>query len=324
MAETDQDRRRAVLGSAQKSDLDGLKAWQRDYSSDFIFPPVASGSGSGTPSVLPVKSSSTQQSSHSRHGAKDQGEDLDVIELSSDEDEEDHPPRACDVQVLSNGGTAAGRSAMPPSRKQMQEFPAVTQEDPHKTQVGLDPWLRTSVGSVSAQNTRPQKLSNALAREEIGSKESRRPTGSDSGWRDLAASRPARPSSKPTADVCGKPPTSPIPDSTPLTTAPSSSPREAGLIPCWACQVCTLYVRCAPTFHPPGTKLLSFWGTWISGCVLIGSFIGRMNPSTLHAPHVPRLVGNPPGRGTLDERWMMGTSRLGLSGWAVGGDPPGW
>ncbi|KAI1796841.1 WLM-domain-containing protein [Ganoderma leucocontextum] len=247
VAETDQDRRHAMLGSAEKSDLDGLKAWQRDYSSDFIFPPVAPGSGSGSNSVLPAKPSSTQLSSHSRHKAEDEGQDLGVIELSSDE--EDGPPRGCDVQLLPKGGTAAGSSTIPPSRKK-QEFSAASHANPDKIQVGLEPWLQTSDGGAPVPTTKPQKLSGALAQEESGSNESRGLGGSDRERRDPAASRPV-------GDVCRKPPTPPIPNSKPLATAAPSSSRTAGLNRCWACQICTLlnepeHLACSACATPRG------------------------------------------------------------------------
>ena len=240
VAETDQDRRRAVLGSVEKSDLDGLKAWQYDYSSEFIFPPVASGSGSGSPSVSPGKLSSTRLSTRSRHRGHGEGEDSDVIELSSDE--EDHPPHGCDVHVLPKGGTAAGSSTATHHQKERQELSAASHTNPDK-QVELDHWLQTSNGSVPSPTPTPQKLTSALAQEEIGSSESRRLSGSDGGRQDLVTSRQAETASaKPFMDVWRNrnPHSPPNLDSTLLVTASSSSSRTAGFNLSWACQVCTL------------------------------------------------------------------------------------
>ncbi|PIL35554.1 hypothetical protein GSI_02282 [Ganoderma sinense ZZ0214-1] len=170
VAETDQDRRRAVLGSAETSDLDGLKAWQRDYSSDFIFPPIASGSGSGSSSVLQGKSSPTRPSTHSRHGGKDVSEDSGVIELSSDE--EDLPPRGCDVQVLPKGGTAVGSSAMVPHQEREQKFSPASHVD-SDPQVGLDPWLQTSKGGVSVPTSTLEKSTSGRATRPCGLEASR-------------------------------------------------------------------------------------------------------------------------------------------------------
>ena len=100
--ETDQDRRRAMLDSADQSELDGMKAWLRDYSSDFIFPPIASSSQASPPS-------SPKSSNPIRTQSKGTSPDLGTIELTSD-DEEDKRPRGCDVQLLPQGGTAAGSS----------------------------------------------------------------------------------------------------------------------------------------------------------------------------------------------------------------------
>lgn len=265
-----------MLGSAENSDLDGLKTWQRDYSSDFIFPPVASGSGSGFASALPARASSTQLFSHSQHGVKEEGQDLGVIELSSDE--EDRPPRGCDMQVLSKGGTAVGGSGKARRRKTGQDSSTTSHTDSGKIQVGLVSWLQTSDGGVSAPATEPQKLSNALAQEENGSNESRRPSGSSRGRRDITASRLGRTSWKPATDVCTDPQILPIPNPHAPATTPSLSPLT-GLNPYWACRVCTLYVRCATTLPSPRREPSLF----TSGHLDIWIFADRL-PRRLNEP----------------------------------------
>ncbi|RPD74820.1 WLM-domain-containing protein [Lentinus tigrinus ALCF2SS1-7] len=116
--ETDQDRRRTMLDSADKSELDGMKAWQRDYSSDFIFPPVASSSRAASPPEISTLTVPTEK--RSKHTSADLG----IIELSSDEEEKEGP-RGCDVQLLPQGGTAASSSAMPLSKGKQREPPSV-------------------------------------------------------------------------------------------------------------------------------------------------------------------------------------------------------
>ncbi|KAI0787641.1 WLM-domain-containing protein [Fomes fomentarius] len=151
--ETDQDRRDAVLNSADRSELDGLKAWQRDYSSDFVFPPSASSSTSST--SQPKAPSSSRSRSSVKH-ASSKGTDLGTIELSYN-DEDDAPPHGCDTQQLPTGGTAAasasgslhkgkGKQKAPPS------LPAGAGE-----RVGLDAWLHGKDTPGTASSTKKQQ-----------------------------------------------------------------------------------------------------------------------------------------------------------------------
>ncbi|KAI0719312.1 WLM-domain-containing protein [Cerioporus squamosus] len=120
--ETDQDRRHTMLDSADKSELDGLKAWQRDYSSDFIFPPIASSSRAASP-----PGSSSRSNAHRKRSTR-RSPDLGTIELSSDEEQ---GPQGCDMQLLQQGGTAASSSTMTLSTGtgKQREQPSVTSDD---------------------------------------------------------------------------------------------------------------------------------------------------------------------------------------------------
>ncbi|TFK92648.1 WLM-domain-containing protein [Polyporus arcularius HHB13444] len=118
--ETDQDRRHAVLDSADKTELDGLKAWQRDYSSDFILPPVASSSGAASP-----PGSSTSSNTNRKHLTRTLP-DLGTIELSSDEEQ---GPQGCDTLLLPRGGTAASSSTVPLLTSKQREERSVAAGD---------------------------------------------------------------------------------------------------------------------------------------------------------------------------------------------------
>lgn len=110
--ETDGDRRRAMLESADQAELDAMKAWQRDYSSDFLFPPVASGSSFG--SHPPEPADTNASGSTELAGRKGKTRDLGTIELSdSDSDSDEHHvgPRTCDAQVLTRGNTSTSGAA---------------------------------------------------------------------------------------------------------------------------------------------------------------------------------------------------------------------
>ncbi len=120
MPETDQDRRHAVLDSADKTELDGLKAWQRDYSSDFIFPPVASSSGAASP-----PGNSTLSNTNRKHLTRTLP-DLGTIELSSDEEQ---GPHGCDTQLLPRGGAAASSSTVPLLTSKQREERSVAASD---------------------------------------------------------------------------------------------------------------------------------------------------------------------------------------------------
>ncbi len=109
-----------MLDSADKTELDGLKAWQRDYSSDFIFPPVGSSSRAASP-----PGSSTSSNPNRKHLTRTPP-DLGTIELSSDEEQ---GPQGCDTQLLPRGGTAASSSTVPLSTSKQREQRSVAASD---------------------------------------------------------------------------------------------------------------------------------------------------------------------------------------------------
>ena len=99
VAETDQERRRAMLESADQVELEGMKNWQLDYSSEFVFPTTPSGTNAPS-EEFPQRTSLGRESI-----SKGKEVSSETIEISSDDDE-DTRTHLCDVQRLPRGGTA--------------------------------------------------------------------------------------------------------------------------------------------------------------------------------------------------------------------------
>lgn len=81
VAETDEDRRNAILESRDKSDLDDLKGWSKDYSDEFVMPPR---------SAPPAP---------------------EIMEISSDEDST--PAPSCGLQSFMTGGSSTSAISPP-------------------------------------------------------------------------------------------------------------------------------------------------------------------------------------------------------------------
>ena len=226
--ETDGDRRRAMLESADQAELDAMKAWQRDYSSDFIFPPLASSSASAAPDITSAPEGSTSGERPQRQGA-----DSSTIEISSDED--DTPLGGCDMQQLPNGGTAAASSVGPShlGKSSQKEQPSTTS---HGSRPGLDAWLQeVDPGQVlSARPKQKQKLPyGGLVQEEV--KHRRREalgmdaTGRRLGSEDHKGRSRLLTNSRPTRDVADSQKDDSI-----------DSSQSAHVDATWTCEVCTL------------------------------------------------------------------------------------
>ncbi|KAI0707333.1 WLM domain-containing protein [Earliella scabrosa] len=226
--ETDQDRRAAMLDSADKSELDGLKAWQRDYSSDFIFPPLPSSSASAAPDITSAPEGSTGGERLQRQGA-----DSSTIEISSDED--DTPLGGCDMQQLPNGGTAAASSVGPshPGKSSQKEQPPTIS---HGSRPGLDAWLQgVDPGQVlSARPKQKQKLSyGGLVQEEVKHRR-REALGMDGSGRRLGSEDQGGRSrlltnSRPTRNMSGSKKDDRV-----------DSSQSTHVDAAWTCGVCTL------------------------------------------------------------------------------------
>lgn len=221
--ETDQDRRRAVLDSADRSELDGLKAWQRDYSLDFVFPPSASSSSTSQP-----KAGSRSSTKH----ASSKGTDWGTIELSSD-DEDDGPPRGCDTQQLPTGGAAAA-SATGSLDKGKGKQKAPSSPAGAGVRVGLDAWLhgKDSPGTASLTNKQQELSYGSIVQDEI--KQRRKQTlGMDGPGKRLGNSE----SSSARRFLMDRRRTSTV---APDGADEKSQPPRAGTG--WTCEVCTLWV----------------------------------------------------------------------------------
>ncbi|KAI0749788.1 WLM domain-containing protein [Daedaleopsis nitida] len=253
--ETDQERRHAMLDSADKAELDGLKAWQHDYSSEFIFPPaapfVASSSSSrnpeSTPGRSPKRNSSRRDNDLARTGTASAS-----IEISSDED--DAPSHGCDTQLLHNGGTAATTV----SRKGKQrERPFATKVEESRDGITTSNGLRSMRSDVDkpriASSTHAKKQSKlsygVLVHDEVQQRK-KEALGMDGPGRRLGGAG-------------GPPSESLLTDRPPASSASRESqildepPSPAGVCAVWTCQVCTLlneplHLACSACATPRG------------------------------------------------------------------------
>ncbi|EJF64929.1 WLM-domain-containing protein [Dichomitus squalens LYAD-421 SS1] len=246
--ETDQERRRAMLESTEKSDLEDLKTWQRDYSSDFIFPPVASGSGF----VYGPSSSSTQSLYRAR--TKDKGGGVsDVIELSSDEEDSAQP--TCDVQLLPKGGTAAS-SATPTVGKGpgKEDTLVIRHSDKNPAVIGT-----RSSGSAVRSFAKQRKLAYGGSVQQVfgtRTKETHEIASSDDNRLGSASSKASYTSSNLLANVSRRTSTHTEPPSFHSTTSVLTSSAQ----PKWPCHVCTLlnepgHLACSACATPRGESI---------------------------------------------------------------------
>ena len=234
-----------MLESTEKSDLEGLKAWQRDYSSEFIFPPVASGSGAGTSAQLvPSVQSSTLS------GIKDEGQSIpDVIELSSDEDEDGVLP-ACDVQLLPKGGTAATSSIRDSNKSTTNGHTSVSRLR-EANPAGIGTWPQASEGDAVGSTTQRRKLAyGGLVQQEISTRTKESLGLNAPGVYRLGGAASRAPSTSPNllADNSRRTLTHTGPPSLPADASTLAASTESD----WACQVCTLYAY-IPIFPQPAS-----------------------------------------------------------------------
>lgn len=239
--ETDQDRRHAMLDSTDKAELDGLNAWQHDYSSDFIFPPAASSVASGSSSrntASPLARSPKPNPSRREDGPTRDAVALGPIEISSDEDDES-PSYGCDAQLVHDGGTAATSVSRKDTEKERPFAPKAEEgRDGISTSSGLRGMGILDVDNPrTASSTHAKKQSKlsygALVRDEVQQRK-KEALGMDSPGRRLGGA--------------GGPPSERrlLADRTPASSVSRESqianeaPSSAGACAAWTCQVCTL------------------------------------------------------------------------------------
>lgn len=142
--ETDQDRRQTMLDTMEQSDLEGLKASQTDFSSDFVFPSSDAG--------LLSSQTHLEVSSHN---------DFDNLPIRQDDPD--------DIQILSESGSVSttrhrGTVASSPSIQGSSRKKS-SPEKAHK-QTELEDWLRPEA-DASGPRRRQQLSYGALVQNEV-------------------------------------------------------------------------------------------------------------------------------------------------------------
>ena len=255
VAETDQERRRAMLESADQVELEGMKNWQPDYSSEFVFPTTPSGSNAPS-EEFPQRTSLGRESI-----SKGKEVSSETIEISSDDDE-DTRTHLCDVRPLPRGGTATAPAArserviysntsgtsglgyqdqgLPPGNPDESQGRPSGSGAPLPGDKAPPPSWRQTVGASRRQAAAELKTPfGSLVRDEINARK-RESLGLSGGRRlggTLAASRSGsdsaqrhRPDTASTSSAGGN--TS--------STCPPASPEVSSPGGSWACGVCTL------------------------------------------------------------------------------------
>ncbi|KAI0775183.1 WLM domain-containing protein [Trametes elegans] len=229
-AETDQDRRRAMLDSTEKGELEDMKITKKDFFADFILPPANAASGS-------APASSSRHAGTSSRPAQNRM-DIGTIELSSDDDFSALP--ACDIHSLPRGGTAASSGGS-------------TKGKAVGKQADLGGWLQTSHSDGRHPTTKKTGALSygALVQDEVR-KRTKESLGMSGDGRRLgvAPSREAhssREDPRPSAAINSE-------------VADKSAVRAHG--EAWACQVCTLvndpqHLACSVCATPRGEEIWS-------------------------------------------------------------------
>ncbi|KAH9903054.1 WLM domain-containing protein [Cubamyces lactineus] len=234
--EDDQARRHTMLESMDQSDLEGLRTSRQRFLTEFFSSPLVSTS---TPSSKPA--ATTDPADMTTKGKGKGKEDLGVIELSSDEEEDESAPLepSCDVQSVPHGGTAASIGFQPAKsgalRKEREaDFPE-----------------NASTSGNGAVKGRKLSYGPSLAQDEIVRRK-RESLGMDGNGRRLGGAH-----SGSTFTTDGQTPAD-VPSrlTSVRTNARSVDPEDTGQ---WSCQVCTLlnkpqHLACAACATPRGQE----------------------------------------------------------------------